>query len=54
MATSQSKASVSRAASTEQSDYHAQAFENLAKKLYRLESRLGMLCYGDVCIYGHD
>lgn len=47
MATSQATASLSRAATVttdhSSSGYHAQAFENLAKKLYRLESKLGML-----------
>lgn len=48
MATSQAAASYTRTASvaTDQysaSGHHAQAFENLAKKLYRLESKLGML-----------
>lgn len=49
MATSQSAASYARAraasVTTEHSasGHHAQAFENLAKKLYRLESKLGML-----------
>ena len=46
MATSQTTAAYTRAASVttdhSASGHHAQAFENLAKKLYRLESKIGM------------
>ena len=45
MATSQTAVSYGRGASVDlgTSSQHAQAFENLAKKLHRLESKLGML-----------
>lgn len=48
MATSQNAVSYGRGATVDlgtigTSSQHAQAFENLAKKLHRLESKLGML-----------